>query len=260
MTETLSFEYKYINQFKCLQDKCPASCCSESKWNIEVFEHEKNEHIEPIMRHVEGDRYIIAKDSSNRCLACSPTGICNIHQKYGENALPSICREYPRVITSLNGVTSLRSASGSCPEIMRYCLFEDDPFDIIPVDYIKGDPLLSIANSDLNNKEIFSLIKYFINLMENSSEDIDECMLHIIQIINNLKEHPYKDWLTELISGDYSKYKNHDLCRDNISSEPLALRDIYDLVMSFINSGFLREESVEKMKKYKSSTIHLNQK
>jgi Fe-S-cluster containining protein len=60
-----------------------------------------------------GARSRLAWDGAGRCAFLEPEGLCAVHRRLGEAALPSACRQFPRV--------SMRTPAGVSVTLSHYC-------------------------------------------------------------------------------------------------------------------------------------------
>lgn len=121
--------FSYVQRFACLAERCEDTCCTD--WRIGLDPRS----VDLYLQHIELERLIVKdeggytmRNAQGGCVALQG-GRCKIHSEYGEQALSNTCANYPRMFRSING-TLQKSASMSCPEITRLCLFGDRPFDI----------------------------------------------------------------------------------------------------------------------------------
>lgn len=200
------FSYRFIDQFQCLQDKCPSSCCSVDSWNVKVYPSEikkykeKNAPILNLIKCVEENTYAVHKKSNTKSCIALKSGLCEIHAKYGEDELPLTCKSYPRTYRSINNVT-LKSANGSCPEIMRYCLFEDAPFTI-KSSHDQNFRYSKSKYENLETKETLDIIRFFIDTITNKKNTLEHSISQIIKNIFHLRKTPYNEW-KENIKEEY---------------------------------------------------------
>ena len=136
----MEYHLKALEKFACLAKDCPDSCCQGSwlieidentiqKWQVILDTSDRDELLDSV-RTLEGGARTFIRESG-RCMHLSQEGFCNIQIKYGESALPEVCREYPRLYRG-EGANKLCSAKLSCPEIARLVLSNesgDEPFE-----------------------------------------------------------------------------------------------------------------------------------
>lgn len=156
----MKHEYRLsaLDEFRCLADKCPASCCAFD-WDVKV-DRKTHDKWRAIQDQAARDRLItgtltqtrdddtllvIAKTLDRKCIHLEARGLCSIQAQQGADYLPETCRDYPRLrLTS--DTREVFSAALSCPEIARLALFEqgrrplfDRRFSTPEVDP-RGDP------------------------------------------------------------------------------------------------------------------------
>lgn len=72
-------------------------------------------------------------DASGTCPLLGEGGLCRLHARHGEAALPDTCATYPRQLSRVGRRLEL-SGSLACPEIARRCLLPADGTDLVPAD------------------------------------------------------------------------------------------------------------------------------
>lgn len=139
------FAPRFLARFSCLADKCPDTCCTS--WRIDVdaehfakleatlladpAEHERFHRV--FQRDPDGKFHrLIVLDDQRRCSYLTAANQCDIHAKHGESVLGNTCAMYPRVVVEIDGVAEA-SARLSCPEVARLCLLADDALDQLEV-------------------------------------------------------------------------------------------------------------------------------
>ena len=112
---------KYYNEFKCIADKCPHSCCIG--W--EKYRALQSSYSRDIMSSIEeGDepRFRMCRDG--RCPHLDSDGLCKIILTSGEEYLSDICREHPRFYNrSSRGIEM--GIGMACEEAARIILESD---------------------------------------------------------------------------------------------------------------------------------------
>ncbi len=115
----------YFEQFQCIADRCPDSCCKE--WDVLV-----DDNTAAIYRTLPGQlgqglrRYLHQEDdgwymsiTDGRCPMWRSDGLCRIQAELGHEALCQTCRDYPR-LTHDYGDFAERGLELSCPEAAKY--------------------------------------------------------------------------------------------------------------------------------------------
>lgn len=171
----------YYDNFSCIADKCPDSCCT--KWEIVIdddtikkyssLDSSFGEKIrDSIEESDEGEKYFRLTD--DRCPFLNECGLCDIHLNLGEDFTSTVCRQHPRFIEEFDGFTEI-SLSLSCPEAMRLIFSEKSCDNIYPVPFYNGeDEVLSLLISSrekiLKHPDDFFLLKSV--LLDTAADDI----------------------------------------------------------------------------------------
>ena len=121
------FYPKYYNDFRCIADKCPDSCCKE--WSVDVdnvaarFYRELTGPLGDRLREVLQDTPdgTIMTIENGRCPMWRQDGLCQIQAELGHDALCKTCREFPRLRHDYGDFVEL-GFELSCPEAARLIL------------------------------------------------------------------------------------------------------------------------------------------
>ncbi len=175
----------YYNDFACLADKCPDTCCA--KWEIVIddetlaryntLEGELADRIKDSFIRNEDNEVCFALENE-RCPFLNKNGLCDIHIKLGEEYTSRICRDHPRFTEEYDGFTEI-SLSLSCPETVRLLLGNDASEDVYPVPVYDGDDevlalLIASRKKLLSAKTAFSeLSDMLLDTAADDQLDID---------------------------------------------------------------------------------------
>jgi lysine-N-methylase len=196
-TSTLGFSY--IENFRCLADKCADNCCSHN-WRIAVNDEQAQNYLDnyPSLYNIiakDSDGYRIQNNESG-CMA-QDQGLCIIHRDHGESLLSDTCADYPRMYRSLSQFYT-RSGTMSCPEIARKCLFDDHPFALQPTEL----PDNHKNGTKLQNQNIAALSQTLwqetiSDLMESTldkEKSIEETLSTLWHMATKLEQNSLTDW------------------------------------------------------------------
>lgn len=127
----------YIENFKCIAEKCEETCCAG--WYIAIDEgtykkYKKVKH--PEMKKRFDKELVVKKGSSpecmakiklknNRCAFLAKDNLCDIYRNLGEQYLSETCMMYPRNTNALGEEVEL-SLALSCPEAARHILLSKE--------------------------------------------------------------------------------------------------------------------------------------
>lgn len=102
--------FPLFKSFKCIANKCPMNCCALRapffEWEADMFDTKPewqdvdgNKHNIKEFLHKEDGCWICNTDERNFCVFCNGDEMCSLQLRYGESAMPSVCRTFPRIIT-----------------------------------------------------------------------------------------------------------------------------------------------------------------
>ena len=121
----------YYNKFKCIADKCEATCCAG--WQIvidedslEQYKAEERPYGEVLRQRIDWEEGIFKQDSCKRCAFLKEDGFCEMYQELGEKSLCMTCTNYPRHIEEFENLREITLAI-SCPEAARIILEQKEP-------------------------------------------------------------------------------------------------------------------------------------
>ena len=121
----------YFEEFRCIADRCPDSCCKE--WDVLVDTASAEAYLSlagdlgdflrsHLRRDEEGDWYFAI--TNGRCPMWRADGLCRIQAELDHAALCQTCRDFPR-LTHDYGDFVERGLELSCPEAAKF-IFSDD--------------------------------------------------------------------------------------------------------------------------------------
>lgn len=117
----------YYDQFRCIADRCPDSCCHE--WEVAVDEAsarrylalpgELGDALRQKLKQTDGGYCLEITDS--RCPMWRADGLCQIQYELGHDALCQTCQDFPRLRHDYGDFVEL-GLELSCPEAARLIL------------------------------------------------------------------------------------------------------------------------------------------
>jgi len=140
---------KYLRDFSCAGSKCIDTCCKD--WHISISVEEvaylRYEIEDPELKEIlasaikdgpartqssETGLGYIELDAAGKCPVLDSCGLCRLQVRVGEEALPKICRTYPRRQVLVTGPNPeiLQHASMSCPEVARLVISDPAALDL----------------------------------------------------------------------------------------------------------------------------------
>lgn len=127
-------QQKDFQEFKCIADKCPKSCCVG--WQIVIdgdslrrYNAINDNPTDMVASGIDFSECCFKQDKDGRCSMLSDRGLCNLQSKYGEDFLCYTCKTYPRHVEEFPDVREY-SLSLSCPEAVRMLLDTDYSFSL----------------------------------------------------------------------------------------------------------------------------------
>lgn len=124
----------FYDRFRCVADRCPASCCEG--WQILIDEETLERYrtwpgafggrLAGSIDWQEG----AFRQRGRKCAFLHADGLCDIQTEAGEDALCETCRRYPRHVEEFEDVREY-SLSLSCPEAARMILMEEDRLSLV---------------------------------------------------------------------------------------------------------------------------------
>lgn len=132
------------DDFKCIADKCPKSCCIG--WQIVIDEDSVNKYTNTSGNFSDRLKASIDyneecfKQNNTRCAMLNETGLCDLQSTLGEEYLCNTCRMFPRHIEEFQDIREY-SLSLSCPEVTRMMMEPNFEFGITETeDEVCDDP------------------------------------------------------------------------------------------------------------------------
>ncbi len=121
---------QYYDEFRCIADKCPDTCCAG--WQI-VIDEDALEKYSRVTGSFGNRLYAsidwkegIFRQKKGRCSFLNRENLCDLYQELGEGALCRTCSMYPRHIEEFDGLREL-SLSLSCPVAAKMILTCKEP-------------------------------------------------------------------------------------------------------------------------------------
>lgn len=133
----------YFNEFKCIADNCPDTCCAG--WQIVVDEESlhkykkiKGDYIWKVMAAVDWEEESFRQDNEKRCAFLTSSNLCELYQNAGPDSLCKTCREYPRHTEEFEGVREITLAA-SCPVVARMLMERMTPVHFVREDHVEEE-------------------------------------------------------------------------------------------------------------------------
>ncbi len=131
------FVPEYFDEFKCIADKCPDTCCIGWEVDIDSDTAEKYKTVsgklgEKIKKHLIRDEdgcEVFTLCEGDRCPFLNDCQLCEIQLNLGEEALSKTCTLFPRFFDDFGKIREMGLGFG-CPEAAKIILTNDEPFSL----------------------------------------------------------------------------------------------------------------------------------
>ena len=227
----------YLVNFKCIGGRCEDNCCIGWDVDIDKKTYQKYLKVEhPVMKR-ELKRYVkvnpdVYNDSINyafailderkHCSFLNADHLCIIQKHLGESYLSNVCQNFPRITNIIDGQIE-RSATPSCPEVMRYLVEMPDAMQLINV----ADPSVNpIVTYNLNQNEkkfkgkllskILPIRNRCLSLLEDESIQFEQRLVSLSNFVvamTTFEKKTAKDnfdrLFTDLLTQNYSVQPNN---------------------------------------------------
>ena len=125
----------YYNRFKCVADRCEATCCAG--WQIVIdeearkrYKFEDRAYGEVLRKGIDWEEGVFLQDSHKRCAFLQENNLCEMYQQLGEESLCFTCANYPRHVEEFENLREI-TLTISCPEVARILLEQKEPVTFV---------------------------------------------------------------------------------------------------------------------------------
>ena len=210
----------YYNQFKCIADKCEATCCQGwqivvDQASLERYEAENGAYGKTLKERIDWKEGVFCQDGQKRCAFLKDDNLCDMYEHLGEESLCVTCTNYPRHIEEFENVREITLAI-SCPEVARIILSQKEPVDFYEEEVEEGaeemddfDPFFFSYLEDarkiilgiLQNRDFAVPVReaLVLNMAEEMQEVIDSDEL--FDLVDIFDKYESQDYLTEANRG-----------------------------------------------------------
>lgn len=189
---------EYYDKFKCVADRCEATCCAG--WQIVIdeaallrYQSEPGEYGEVLRKRIDWEEGVFKQDCRKRCAFLNENNLCEMYQQLGKESLCVTCGNYPRHIEEFENLREI-TLTVSCPEVARILLEQKEPvcfteeeideeeeefeeFDPFFFSYLEDARKIMIAI--LQNRELSVAVRMALvqTMAEKMQNIIEECEL-----------------------------------------------------------------------------------
>lgn len=122
---------EYYDKFKCVADRCEATCCAG--WQIvideaarERYRSEQGEYGAVLRKRIDWEEGVFKQDCRKRCAFLKENNLCEMYEQLGEDSLCVTCANYPRHIEEFENLREI-TLTVSCPEVAGILLEQKEP-------------------------------------------------------------------------------------------------------------------------------------
>lgn len=220
---------KYMLTFKCIGGTCEDNCCIGWDVDIDKKTYLKYQKVQDPNMKRELKKYIhinkncydpivdfayASLDDTKRCQFLNSENLCMIHKYLGESYLSNVCTNFPRISNKIDGLIE-QSATPSCPEISRKLVTEPNAMQLIQIEEIDVNELLTYKIKQIDkrfNDTLISKLKlirdFTLRLISNGAFSIEENL----RVVSYFIEECYlleKNHNLKLLGQIISKYESY---------------------------------------------------
>ena len=174
----------YYDDFKCIADKCPQTCCAG--WQIEIDGDSLKKYRDKNIKTVDFKHECFCQDKEKRCKNLDENGLCKLILEYGEDILCDTCRLFPRHIEEFENVREY-SLSISCPKVSEYLLKRQEPVTYITVEDDDVDAEEYDPEEQSVYKKLYILREAFFQIVLNRTLSFNEKAGRILAIAGDFQ-------------------------------------------------------------------------
>lgn len=122
---------EYYEKFKCVADRCEATCCAG--WQIVIdeearkrYKSEPGEYGEILRNRIDWEEGAFLQDCHKRCAFLKENNLCEMYERLGKESLCVTCADYPRHIEEFENLREI-TLTISCPEVAKILMEQKTP-------------------------------------------------------------------------------------------------------------------------------------
>ncbi|MBE5925425.1 MAG: hypothetical protein E7270_00315 [Lachnospiraceae bacterium] len=182
----------YYDNFKCIADKCPSTCCAG--WQImidegalEKYSKEKDEFSHRLKNSIDWEEGAFFQNNG-RCAMLNDNNLCDLVTAKGEEFLCKTCHLYPRHIEEFESVREF-SLSLSCPVAANMILNEINKLTFLTQEDDLEEPLIDeFEDFDFfMHTQLEQAREVLFGIIQNRELSADERMAHIMTLAKEMQ-------------------------------------------------------------------------
>lgn len=234
----------FYDQFHCIADRCPDTCCAG--WQILIDE-------ESLLKYSRisggfGNRLLTSIDWEEdaflqyhgRCSCLNEENLCDLYEELGESYLCRTCRMYPRHIEEYEDVREL-SLSLSCPEAAKMILECQEPLRFQTEETEEREPEPDEDFDFLLYSRLNEIRDILFRIVQNRSEPISVRMKRCYEIGKFCQTALEKGGLFGI--EERLEQFQQEICE----GEPLGFTEKAEFLKELLKMEFLRAEWKEEL-------------
>jgi hypothetical protein len=200
MTPT-RMQTKAVEQFTCLGDACPDTCCKG--WGMqltpETLAKYKAEAPKLMDAVSSGEaEFVMRRDPATDYCVKFESGWCGIHREYGEDFLGDACHFYPRITRAL-GATLVTSAALSCPETARLMLYAPEALALSERSEVRVPySLRNVLPQGLSEDAAVLIHQAFLDVAGDANHSAAHNLMRVSALARAIEMQPVSAWLEAL--------------------------------------------------------------
>lgn len=167
-------------EFKCVADNCPATCCSG--WTIEVDEKSIGKYRKLGLTNVDYTEGVFRQRKNGDCAFLREDGLCQMYMDYGEKSLCTTCSQYPRHVEEFPNIREY-SLSVSCPVVAKQLLLRKAPLAIHIVEDGESDEEEYEDFDDALYELLYEKRGHFLRMLQQRERPLKERLENILREI-----------------------------------------------------------------------------
>ncbi len=183
----------YYDEFCCIADKCPDTCCEG--WQIVIDEESLDKY-----RRVSGPfgnrlyasidwREGVFRQKRGRCSFLNDQNLCDLYKELGEQALCRTCTMYPRHVEEFEGLREL-SLSLSCPVAAKMILCCKEPLVLLEEETEEEEELAEEFEDfdTLLFTQLEDARAILFAIMQDRSVPVEKRMQHVGELVKKMQQ------------------------------------------------------------------------
>ena len=219
----------YYHKFKCVADKCEATCCAGwqvviDEASLERYQKETGDYHKTLQERIDWAEGVFKQDSCKRCAFLNKHNLCDMYQNLGEDSLCITCTNYPRHVEEFENIREI-TLSISCPVVAELILnnkekvsFTEEELEEEDEEFEDYDPFLFSYLEEAR--------KIILGILQNRSLNISARAALIYRMAEEIQDAILQAELFEL-PDIFAKYEDEDSLKNSMLFIEKELADFF---------------------------------